>query len=144
VTGGIALAIILAHFIGDYWLQSSWMALNKTSQWWPAIAHGLMYTVPYAILVVWLTGISVAGAVALLTIGGTHALIDHYRWAKIIGWLRNKLAPRVEHLGFREAMDNNGSDATTPIWLSSMLLYINDNTLHLVINALTIYILLSI
>ncbi|WP_205679869.1 DUF3307 domain-containing protein [Paenarthrobacter ureafaciens] len=35
----IVLWILLAHLIGDYLIQSDWMASEKTKRWWPAIAH---------------------------------------------------------------------------------------------------------
>jgi hypothetical protein len=46
----IALWIILAHLVGDYLIQSDWMANEKTKRWWPAIAHGLTYTIPYVLV----------------------------------------------------------------------------------------------
>ena len=39
-----ALGIILAHLVGDYLIQSDWMASEKTKKWWPAIAHGITYS----------------------------------------------------------------------------------------------------
>ena len=32
---------LLAHLVGDYVVQSDWMALNKTARWSPAIAHAV-------------------------------------------------------------------------------------------------------
>lgn len=44
------LGIILAHLIGDYLIQSHWMATEKTKRWWPAIAHAVTYGLPYLIV----------------------------------------------------------------------------------------------
>jgi hypothetical protein len=41
---------IVAHLVGDYVLQSDWMALEKTEPgrkgWIAALVHGLVYTIP--------------------------------------------------------------------------------------------------
>lgn len=81
----IGLWIILAHLVGDYLIQSHWMATEKVNRWWPAIAHGLSYTLPYALVT--------QSPVALVVIAGTHILIDRYRLAKHVVWLKNQLGP---------------------------------------------------
>ena len=40
----------LAHMVGDYVIQSDWMASEKTKRWWPAIAHGVSYGVPFVLV----------------------------------------------------------------------------------------------
>lgn len=125
----IALQIILAHFIGDYIIQSDWMANEKTKRWLPAVAHGITYTVPYAFITQSLP--------ALLAIALTHIIIDHYRLAKHVSWFKNQFAPkafRPEWAGGK----HNGYAATTPVWMSTWLMIITDNTMHLIINALAI------
>ena len=72
-----ALGIILAHLVGDYLIQSDWMASEKTKKWWPAIAHGITYTLPYALVT--------QSLLALAVIAGTHVIIDHYRLARHVG-----------------------------------------------------------
>jgi hypothetical protein len=37
---------ILIHAIGDYILQSDWMANEKTKRWFPAACHALVYQDP--------------------------------------------------------------------------------------------------
>ena len=32
---------LIAHVVGDYLFQSSWMAQEKATRWWPAMAHAL-------------------------------------------------------------------------------------------------------
>lgn len=86
MTAAVALGILLAHLVGDYVLQSDWMATGKLTRWWPAVAHGLTYTLPYVLVTqsLW----------ALLIIGGTHIVIDRYRLAKYVTWLKNQLGAR--------------------------------------------------
>lgn len=128
--------LLICHFIGDYILQSHWMATQKTIRWWPAIAHGLTYTLPFAVLIFATHGVTGWTLLSLLVIGGTHVLIDHFRWAKHVGWLRNQMGPKAYRPGFSEAMANGGFNASTPIWLSSFLLFVSDNTIHVIINFL--------
>ena len=45
--GSLVASIGLAHMVGDYVIQSHWMAVEKTKRWWPAIAHGVTYGLPF-------------------------------------------------------------------------------------------------
>lgn len=113
----------LAHMVGDYLIQSHWMANAKTKQWWPAILHGLTYSLPFVLITQsWL---------ALLVIGGTHILIDHWRLARYVVWFRNQLAPRSWRPSLAES---TGTPPEAPVWLSTWLLFIADNILHMLIN----------
>ena len=38
------LWIVFAHFMGDYALQSSWIARNKAKFWYIMLAHGAIWT----------------------------------------------------------------------------------------------------
>lgn len=122
----IAAAIALtglAHMVGDYLIQSHWMANAKTKHWWPAILHGVTYTLPFALIT--------QSPAALAVIAGTHVLIDHYRLARYVVWFRNQLAPS----GWRPALaEATGTPAEAPVWLSTWLLFIADNILHMLIN----------
>lgn len=122
-----ALGIVLAHLVGDYLIQSHWMAAEKTKRWWPAIAHGATYALPYvAVTRSWS---------ALLVIAATHVVIDHYRLARHVNWLRNQAAPRA----YRAPHNATGSPDVVPDWLAVSLLFITDNTMHLLINASAVY-----
>jgi Protein of unknown function (DUF3307) len=81
---------ILCHMVGDYILQSDWMATRKGLSWWAALVHSVIYCIPFALLV-WLTGGHWGG---LLVVGGTHLVIDRYRLARYLCWLKNFIAPR--------------------------------------------------
>lgn len=122
VAAAIAMAG-MAHMVGDYLIQSHWMANAKTKHWWPAILHGVTYTLPFIFIT--------QSPVALLVIGGTHVVIDHWRLARYVVWFRNQLAPR----SWRPALDDpNGTPPESPVWLSTWLLFIADNILHMLIN----------
>lgn len=127
----IALYIILAHLTGDYILQPNWIAEMKTQRWREAIIHGILYTIPYAFITLnpW----------ALLIIGGTHIVIDRYRLIKYINYAKNQLGPKIVRYKWSDA-DGTGYHSSTPAWLSTWLMIIADNTLHLAINTAAIVI----
>jgi hypothetical protein len=120
--------IIMCHMVGDYLLQPNWMAELKTQVWWPAVIHGIVYTLPYLLLTtnVW----------ALLMISVTHMVIDRYRLVKYIIWLKNQIGPRQARYKFSEADGTGYSKYHPPQWMSVWLMIITDNTLHLIINGL--------
>jgi hypothetical protein len=82
----ISAGQLVAHLIGDYCLQSDWMANSKTKRWLPAIAHALTYTLVFLLFTIsWQ---------ALLFIFATHLIIDRYRLARYVCWAKNFLAPK--------------------------------------------------
>lgn len=115
---------ILAHLVGDYLLQSNWMAREKTRQSLAAAVHAVTYTTPFAYLVS-------QSLVALSIIAGTHFLIDRFRLARWIVWIKNG-----------ESIFENPTDTGYPLdmppWLSTWLFIIADNTLHLICNGLAL------
>jgi Protein of unknown function (DUF3307) len=127
MTPEIVFGLFAAHLVGDYVLQSHWMAVEKVKHWWPALVHGAVYTLPFLFVT--------QSIPALLVIALTHTVIDRYRLAKYVGWAKNQLGPKSSRPSFSEAMANGGYSATTPVWLSSFLLFVADNTIHLLVNA---------
>ena len=121
----LALGIILANLVGDYILQSDWMANEKTKRWWPAITHGITYTLPYAFVT--------QSPLALLVIASTHILIDHYRLARHVGWVKNLIAPKAYRDRWADAKAT-GYGPDKPAWMAVWLMIITDNTMHLLIN----------
>lgn len=120
---------VLFHFIGDYLIQTDWMARLKTTRWLPAIMHGVTYT----LLFVFVT----QSVLALLVIGGTHIIIDHYRLARHVVWAKNQLAPKEYRYPWSEAKMTGYRD-DSPVWLSTWLMIIADNTIHVGINTIAI------
>jgi hypothetical protein len=120
------LGLLLAHLVGDYLLQSHWMATEKTKRWWPAVVHALTYGLPFLLVT--------RSPLALAVIVGTHAVIDRYRLARHLVWAKNQLAPASHRPSWADARAT-GYPSDTPPWLAVWLLIIADNTVHLAINA---------
>lgn len=142
---------IIAHMIGDYILQSDYMALEKTKKSVAALAHVITYALPFlAITTSWK---------ALAVIVGTHFIIDRWRLARYVCWLKNWLAPRwierpsadppvtSEGNAYPELVRNypwaecvgTGYHKDRPPWLATWLMFIADNTLHMLCNGLAIH-----
>lgn len=139
---GAVIAGLLAHLVGDYLIQSHWMATEKTKRWWPAVAHAVTYGLPFLLIT--------RNPVALAVIVGTHAVIDRYRLARHVVWAKNHLAPwrREVMPGVRRWVrpvqswshcSGTGYPPDTPPWLAVWLLIIADNTLHLLINSAALW-----
>jgi hypothetical protein len=110
---------IVAHLVGDYLLQSHWMATEKTKRSYAAAAHAITYAAPF----LWIT----LDPWALAAIVGSHFVIDRYRLARFVVWAKN---------GFNGPVTATGYPDDTPPWLAVWLLIIADNTLHLLCNGL--------
>lgn len=110
---------LLIHLFADYWLQNDWMALNKKNRWFPAIVHGVIYTLPFFLLT--------RSVVALLVIGITHTIIDH---TDIVCKLN-----QIKNWNFRT---KSGYSSGRPDFIWVWLIIIQDNILHLIINYLSI------
>jgi hypothetical protein len=129
----ITVAQLIAHLIGDYLLQSSWMAVGKVKALFPATIHSVVYSIPFVVLFA-------PSLPAWLVIVGTHIIIDRYRLAKHVCWLKNWLAPKRPR-PFAECKDNNGFEPDTPEHVSFWLMVITDNVMHILINGAALYFL---
>lgn len=101
---------LILHLIGDFWLQTSWMAYGKMKSTVIALIHALVYTIPFLLLT--------DSPPALLVIWLTHAAID-----------RTSVAKRFALWRLPKEM---------PEYLSIWIAIIYDNSLHLTINFLAI------
>lgn len=119
---------LILHLWGDYILQSGWMANNKTKRWIPAISHATVYSLPFLLI---------ASPLAVLVIWSTHAVIDRFRLARYICWAKDFLAPGGNPHKWNDCKAT-GYAEFVPCWLSTWLMIIADNTLHLTINYLAI------
>ncbi len=119
---------LLAHAFGDYVLQSRWMALNKTHEWVPAVLHGLFYTLPFTLITTNLPTLAV--------ISITHVIIDHFRLAKHLMWLRDRLAPPSQWPAWKHFKGSKmgGKPEYAYFWL----MIITDNIMHITINYVAI------
>lgn len=119
---------VLCHVVGDFFLQSDWQATNKYSKLWVAFVHAVLYMLPFLLLT--------QSPAALATICITHALIDHYKLASYVAWIKNWIA-LVRPPAWRNCT-LTGYDPDRPLWLTAWLMIIVDNTMHVVINAAAI------
>jgi hypothetical protein len=114
---------LVAHLVGDFILQSEWMAVNKAQRSLPAALHALFYLLPFLFLT--------QRPEALVIISGTHFAIDRWRLARYVIWAKNRPWP-----GSRPWSEcvGTGYPKDMPPWLSTWLFIIVDNTLHICIN----------
>ena len=119
---------IVAHLVGDYIIQSDWMATEKTKRSVAAGTHAVTYTLPFLFLTL--------NPMALLIIAGTHFVIDRWRLARFVCWAKNYPWPGSKP--WREC-SGTGYPDTSPPWLSTWLLIIADNTMHLLCNATALW-----
>jgi len=120
---------VLAHAVGDYILQSHWMATEKTKRSLAAGVHAVTYTLPFLFLT--------QAPLALTFICGTHFLIDRFRLARWIVWIKNGYV--LDHFNDMTAkVTATGYRDDVPAWLSVWLLIIADNILHVVLNGVAL------
>lgn len=112
----------VAHAIGDYILQSHWMATEKTKNSVAAAIHAATYTLPFLLIT--------QSPEALAVTCGTHFLIDRFRLARFVVWFKNGPWHPLTATGYQDAV---------PAWLSVWLLIAADNILHVVINGVAIW-----
>lgn len=119
---------LLAHLFGDYVTQTDWMAKNKTKNIWAAYAHGVVYTLPFFFFIP-------MSELAWLTILFTHVIIDRFRLARYVifakNWLNDTSLKWID-------CDKTGYPNDVPAWMSVWLMIAADNTLHLIVNYLSI------
>jgi hypothetical protein len=147
---------LLAHAIGDYVLQSDWMANEKTKKNVAAAVHGVVYSLPFLFLSpsLW----------AWAVIAGTHFIIDRFRLARYVAYAKNFIAPR-QTTELRQVPNSpeaaspggyvnqyvvvtwwhpwkdcqgTGYHKDRPPFLAVWLLIIADNVMHVLINGLAI------
>lgn len=121
-----------AHMVGDYLIQSDWMAQEKLEHLWVALVHAFSYGIPFIPLLPLLGVRWPLGAWLAITL--THAVIDRYRLARHVTWFKNQFAPWV----FRPPHTATGHAPDRPVWLTTWLLILVDNMLHIFINTVTL------
>lgn len=110
---------MLAHLVGDYIVQSHWMAQNKGKSSIAAAIHAATYTLPFLFLT--------QSSLALALICGSHFIVDRWRLARFVVWFKNGPWLPVTATGYQDDV---------PAWLSVWLLIIADNTIHMICNGL--------
>lgn len=138
---------LLCHILGDYWLQSDWIALNKSKKTFPCLVHCFLYTCCFLLLTIsWK---------ALLFIFVTHFLIDRFPIIiKRLIWLKNHIGPKFEYpifgfcntTGYFDDSPYNtcklnterNNETPRPFFITVWLYIISDNFLHLTCNYLAL------
>jgi hypothetical protein len=131
---------LLVHLFGDYFLQPSWCALNKSKRSLPCLVHVLIYTACFLILT--------TSWKALLVIGLTHFILDRFPIIiKKLIWWREHLNPHFQYPTY-ESCDTTGFYDNSPYntwkggnWgearpfcITVWIFIIIDNMFHLIIN----------
>jgi hypothetical protein len=75
--------LLVGHLVGDFLLQTRWMAEGKTARWWPLLAHSTVYTGAVALLALPAGGLSWRG-LALVFLA--HLVLDRRRFVQF--WVR--------------------------------------------------------
>lgn len=115
---------LVAHAVGDYVLQSDWMAREKTKRFWVAKLHALTYALPF----LWLR----PSASAFFVIWFSHALIDRFRLARYVVHAKEILFGDRKR---RASCPPMGYGDDKPPFMAVWLFIIADNLMHVVINA---------
>lgn len=118
---------LIAHGVGDYVLQSDWMAAEKTQRSLATLVHVALYTLCFVPLT--------QSPSALLAIGASHFVIDRWRLARHVGWLKNHLAPRSGWPPPWAECSATGYAPDKPPWMAVWLMIIVDQVMHVACNA---------
>jgi len=103
--------VLIGHLVGDFLLQTRWMAMHKSKQLLPLLVHSLVYTAAVAFCALPAGGLSITGIVIIFF---AHVLLD--RRVFVTWWLKNiNKSPEL-------------------VWLQVMV----DQTFHLLILAIAV------
>jgi len=116
---------LVAHAVGDYVIQSDWMANEKTKKSIAALVHAVTYTAVFLFLT--------TSWQALAIIGVTHFVIDRWRLARFVCFAKNYPWPGAERRWGK--CRKTGYPECRPDWLAVWLMIITDNLMHILINA---------
>ncbi len=112
---------ILGHLVGDYLLQSKWMALTKSQPGVEGFRACTIHVALYTIAVCALVGtLSPVFAIAVFV---PHWIID--RWSLASGWLK-VIGGRT----FEAARGNTGRSRDFDIAFTAIVYTVTDNTMH--------------
>lgn len=146
-----AIKFLLCHLVGDFIVQSDWMALNKNKKTWPCIVHCLIYTACFLVIT--------TSWKALLFIGVTHFIFDRFPIIiKRLIWTKNHFPNGYPPFGWCSTTGyyddspyntyNAVSVLNNPVelygkqrhfFVTIWLYIITDNTIHLICNYLALF-----
>lgn len=119
---------LVAHLVGDYLLQTDWMAREKMRNSVACLVHCVAYTVPFALIT--------QNTWTLLVIAGAHFVIDRWRLTRFYLWARN--IPFVRGRRMSDCTDT-GYTSDLPDSMSRLLFLVADGTFHILVNGLAIH-----
>lgn len=110
---------LILHGIGDYYLQTDWMALNKKKPGYTGlkacVIHCILYSLPF---------LFIGSFLAVLVIFITHFIIDR---TNLVAWL-------LAYKNGIRTIENFGYGLERPTFISAWLYIISDNLLHIICN----------
>lgn len=120
---------LLLHLLGDYITQTDWMAKRKSTSSFVALIHATTYAIPFLLIgSMWATTVILA----------IHFVVDRFGIARYVCFIKNwTTEPSLKW----SEVKSTGYPKETPIWLSTWLVIIVDNTLHLASNYLILTLL---
>lgn len=74
------MMLILAHYVGDYGLQTDWMAAHKGTSWYVAFAHACVWSWVIACTGM-LVGMHINPFIVILVLVIPHMVLDHVKAA---------------------------------------------------------------
>lgn len=119
---------LVAHLVGDFILQTDWMAREKSRNSLACLVHVVAYTLPFLFLT--------QTPETLLVIAGSHFLIDRWRLPRFIIWARNLPFPGRQP--FSECK-KTGFHKDVPEDLAQLLYIVFDSSCHILINGAALY-----
>jgi len=120
----ILFRMLLGHFIGDYFLQNNWMALNKKKNLLPLFTHCVLYT-----LAVCLFTPEVSSNVAWwVVVFCSHIIIDG---TNIVDYYLQSVSGRsLKNLKKADVTTITGASYVSITWFVQI---VADNTLHILL-----------
>lgn len=116
---------LVAHLVGDWLLQSHWMATQKFTNWGAALLHVVVYGLCFLPLQ--------PSPAALAVIVGSHLVIDRWRLARHVIYAKNWAFGFGTMPPWSEC-SKTGFPPTTPEWLSVWLMIFTDQVIHVLCN----------
>lgn len=92
--------LLIGHLIGDFLLQTTWMAMNKSKKWMPLITHCIVYTL--SVFVVTLIGGEALSIGAIVLIFSSHILLD--RRTFVVWWVKHIMGSKGNDAGWLTIM----------------------------------------
>ena len=125
---------LVAHAVGDYILQSDWMAQEKTKHTVAALCHVATYLLPFLLLTRSPLALALEASAQAIRVAGSHFAIDRWRLSRYVVWTKNWLG---RNRPWKECAAT-GYPPERPAWLAVWLLIGVDNIMHILCNGVAL------